>query len=68
MTRGRSLVTDIDDTESELAKMDGLENTWNGRVLARLVRAARFTHNRGQQLNQKVQELEARIVTLENRP
>jgi 50S ribosomal subunit-associated GTPase HflX len=55
----------MDDAEEELDKMAGLENTWNGRVLARLVRAARQSHNRTVLLNTKVQELEQRIQALE---
>ena len=31
---GATLMADIDDTEQVLDEMEGLENTWNGRVLA----------------------------------
>ena len=41
-----------------LGEMEGLENTWNGRVLARLVKATRRTHNRTEQVIDEVQELE----------
>jgi hypothetical protein len=59
---------DIDDTELELAEMTGIENSWTGRVLARLVRAVRFTHGRVVLLNGRVQALEDRVDALENPP
>ena len=58
-------MADIDDTEAVLGEMEGLENTWNGRVLARLVRATRRSHNRVELVVDEVQELRARVDALE---
>ena len=58
-------MADIDDTEQVLDEMEGLENTWNGRVLHRLVKATRRTHNRVELVVDEVQELRARVAALE---
>ena len=58
-------MADVDDAEQVLDEMEGLENTWNGRVLHRLVKATRRTHNRTEQIVDEVQELKARVAALE---
>ena len=58
-------MADIDDTEQVLGEMEGLENTWNGRVLAKLVKATRRSHNRVELVVDEVQALRARVDALE---
>jgi hypothetical protein len=66
---------DIDDAEIEIDRMGGVENSWCGRVLVKLVRAVRFAHGRIVVVNNKVDALEqrttaaeARLTVLENPP
>lgn len=56
------MADDIDDAEQEVTRMDGIENSWAGKVLVRLVRAVRQHHNRIQNLNQRVTALENRAA------
>jgi hypothetical protein len=59
---------DIDDSETELQMMTEIENSWEGRVFSRLVRAVRFLHNRSNVIGGRVQALEDRVDALENTP
>ena len=61
-------MADIDDSEQALAEMQGVENSWAGRVLVRLVRAVRFSHARIGLLTARTQSLEDRVDALEKPP
>ena len=58
---------DLEDAELELDRMEGVENSWTGKVLARLVKATRFLHGRQAILNNRVQTLEDRVAAIEAR-
>lgn len=59
---------DIDEAEAQLAEMGGIENSWVGRVLIRLVRAVRFLHGRSSVQTARIQALEDRVSALEAPP
>lgn len=60
-------MTDIDDTETALAEMTGIENSWEGRVFARMVRAVRFLHGRLPIIGDRIKAVEDRVSALEQK-
>jgi hypothetical protein len=51
-------VPEIDDTEQELDVMQGVENSWQGRMLKRLTRLARTATVRVRDHEQRIRALE----------